>query len=417
MKYSIIRDKTLDFADQGYADLYPNLHKYPATMLPQIGVALLKRLGISSGILLDPYCGSGSSFAAALDVGITQMFGFDLNPLAILITQAKFTKIAPAALDEARQKLREAVFEFVKKEKNLNRLELPNITNIDYWFSPAVAQNLNVLRYFIDQMEDQKIKNFFLVPYAETIRECSYTRNNEFKLYRIKPAEILSFNPDVFSAFFKKLTDSIQIYADYYFPKIQEETHLELRQAPFSAEVNPQQTFDIVLTSPPYGDSRTTVAYGQFSTLANEWLGVNEARKLDNALMGGKRVKRLYNQGVLEQTISQIAQIDEKRALDVSAFYFDLQDSIAQIAPQINPGGNIIYLVGNRTVKGAQLPTDQFIAEQFEQYGFKHQITYERALSSKVMPSQNSPSNQKGAKVNTMLFEYVIICEKDKSAG
>jgi len=27
----------------------------------------------------------------------------------------------------------------------------------------------------------------------------------------------------------------------------------------------------MVVTSPPYGDSRTTVAYGQFSRWANEW--------------------------------------------------------------------------------------------------------------------------------------------------
>jgi len=147
-------------------------------------------------------------------------------------------------------------------------------------------------------------------------------------------------------------------------------------------------------------------------TVANEWLGVNDARKIDSSLMGGKRVKHLYDQGVLAMAIGAIAQQDEKRALDVSAFYFDLQDSIARIAPSINPGGKIIYLVGNRTVKEVQLPTDQFIAEQFEKYGCKHLITYERALSSKVMPSQNSPTNQRGLKVNTMLFEYIIVNEK-----
>ncbi|WP_270982801.1 hypothetical protein [Campylobacter helveticus] len=31
-----------DFLGQSYASMYPNLHKYPATMLPQIGYELLK---------------------------------------------------------------------------------------------------------------------------------------------------------------------------------------------------------------------------------------------------------------------------------------------------------------------------------------------------------------------------------------
>jgi len=132
MKYPIIRDTDLDFKNQSYSTLYPNLHKYPATMLPQIGIALLKRLGINGGTLLDPYCGSGSSFTAALDVGITEMFGFELNPWAILITQAKFTKVAPGVLAENGQKLQEVVFEFAKNEQNLRRLDMPKITNLDY---------------------------------------------------------------------------------------------------------------------------------------------------------------------------------------------------------------------------------------------------------------------------------------------
>ena len=31
-----------DFLGQSYASMYPNLHRYPATMLPQIGIELLK---------------------------------------------------------------------------------------------------------------------------------------------------------------------------------------------------------------------------------------------------------------------------------------------------------------------------------------------------------------------------------------
>ncbi|WP_095558833.1 hypothetical protein [Candidatus Endomicrobiellum trichonymphae] len=43
------------------ATQYPNIHKYPATMIPQIGIELLKEMNIDNDKLLDPYCGSGSS--------------------------------------------------------------------------------------------------------------------------------------------------------------------------------------------------------------------------------------------------------------------------------------------------------------------------------------------------------------------
>lgn len=91
--YSVIRNGKYDFIGQSYASLYPNLHRYPAAMLPQIGIELLKELNITSGKMLDPYCGSGSSFIAGLDRGMNEMHGFDVNPLAILISRTKFTKI------------------------------------------------------------------------------------------------------------------------------------------------------------------------------------------------------------------------------------------------------------------------------------------------------------------------------------
>ena len=409
MQYSVIRNPNYDFADQGYGAIYPNIHKYPATMPPQIGIALLKELNITQGKLLDPYCGSGSSFASALECGLTEMYGFDINPLAVLISRVKFTKIDLEALQITKQQLREQIDEYLKKENSLENFPLPKITNINFWFSQEVINKLNLLRYFINQIADKNLYNFFLIPFSETVRECSYTRNNEFKLYKMKEKDILSFNPDVLGVYLKKLQDVIEIYITAYFPKLTPKTKVTINYSQFN---DAEDSFDLVLTSPPYGDSRTTVAYGQFSTLANEWIGIDYARKVDKMLMGGSQTKSLYNQGLITDYIQAIAANNEKRALEVSAFYLDLEKSIHQVAKSVKKGGKIIYIVGNRTVKNIQLPTDQFIAEKFEQNGFRHLITYERLLSNKAMPSKNSPTNESGNTVNTMLYEYIVISEK-----
>jgi len=408
MKYPVVRNPQYDFAGQGYAENYPNLHKYPATMLPQIGINLLREFNIQKGCLLDPYCGSGSSFASGLDCGITEMYGFDLNPLAVLITKVKFTRIFIEELTATVQTLREQVFGFLKNEKNVKNLDLPQITNADFWFSREVLNNLKILRHFIYQVKDENLRNFLLVPFSETIRECSFTRNNEFKLYRMKPEAILKFNPDVLGVYFKKLQEAIAIYQTIYLPKLKKPLKIQIHHAEFNVS---QQTFDVVLTSPPYGDSRTTVAYGQFSTLSNEWLGIDYARKIDRRLMGGQKSPKLYQQGLIADYIAAVEQEDPKRALEISAFYQDLARSIDRIAPQINQKGKVIYVVGNRTVKNIQLPTDQFIAERFEHQGLQHLITYERLLSSKAMPSKNSPTNKAGQTLNTMLYEYIVVCE------
>jgi 16S rRNA G966 N2-methylase RsmD len=377
-------------------------------MLPQIGIDILKELNVSDGRLLDPYCGSGSSFASGLECGIKEMYGFDINPLAVLISKAKFTKVPINELIETRKMFRNDLYEFLKNEANIKTLMRPSITNIDFWFSKEVIDNLTIVKHFIYKIESQNIRNFFLIPFSETVRECSYTRNNEFKLFRMKEKDLLSFNPDVISVYFKKFDDMLFLYSNFYFPKLKE-TNIDVQYAKFQPQ---NDYFDVVLTSPPYGDSRTTVAYGQFSTLSNEWMGIDYARKIDGMLMGGTKLQHNISKGIIADYISQINKVDNHRALDVSAFYNDLDVSIKKVGNSIKKGGKSIYIVGNRTVKNVLLPTDQFIAEKFEENGFKHIITYKRALSNKSMPSRNSPTNETGKTVNTMLFEYIVACEK-----
>ena len=409
MKYRIERDSSYDFLNQSYASSYPNLHRYPATMLPQIGIKLLKDFKAPKTNLLDPYCGSGSSFASALEHGIDRMDGFDINPLAILISKAKFTKIGIRSLENQKSKLRNAVFEFIKDEENLDKLEIPEITNIDFWFSKEVSKNLNILRYFIFEIKNSSVRNFLLIPFSETIRECSYTRNKEFKLYRMKYEDTLNFTPDVFVVFLKKVNNSISIYSEFYFPKLSEKNRVKVNYAEFKKS---NQKYDTILTSPPYGDSRTTVAYGQFSTLSNEWMGIKNARKIDNSLMGGKKSKKIYQKGVIADYINQISKEDEKRALDVSSFCEDLEGSINKVSQNVKKGGKVFYIVGNRRVKNIELPTDQFIAEKFEENRFEHITTIQRALSNKTMPSKNSPTNKRGKTANTILSEYIVVCER-----
>jgi len=410
MKYKVERNSGYDFAGQSYATSYPNLHKYPATMIPQIGIELFKELNIKKGKLLDPYCGSGSSFAVGLDRGLKKMFGFDINPLAVLISQAKFTKVEIEKVKSFKQSLRNSIFEFIKKEENFKNIEVPKFKNVEFWYSKEALQFLSVIKLYISNIKNEEIKRLFLVPFSETARECSYTRTSEFKLYRIKEDDILDFNPDVLGVFFQKLNKVIDIYENFYYPKIKDAS-VEISFQVFPKKEN---FYDVVLTSPPYGDSRTTVAYGQFSHFANEWMGIDYARQVDSMLMGGKNVKENYTHGVIGESITRVEKESDKRAKEVSSFYFDLEKSIIDVAKSVRKGGKIIYVVGNRTVKGVQLPTDQFIAEKFSENGFGHLITYERIIGNKVMPSRNSPTNKAGALQGTMTKEYIVICEKSK---
>ncbi len=245
-----------------------------------------------------------------------------------------------------------------------------------------------------------------MLSFSETLREASWTRNNEFKLFRMKDYE--NYKPNVYAIFIKNLESLVKDYLQFYQSKLQD-ISLNLVNASFQ---NSKQKFDTLLTSPPYGDSKTTVAYGQFSTFINEWLGFKDARKLDSKLMGGVKAQKLYDTGLIKDYILEISKIDKKRALEASSFYFDLESSIQSLIDSINLGGKVFFVVGNRRVKNIELPTDKFIAEVFCNNGFMHLQTIKRKISNKSMPLLNSPSNKSGFKCNTMNEEYIIVCEK-----
>ena len=404
--FEVKRDISLDFVGESYGSIYPNLHRYPATMIPQLGIEILNRLGLKSGSLLDPYCGSGSSFASAIHVGFDEIYGFDLNPLAVLISKAKFTRVSPRKLNTSLNSLNDSLRRM--RPTKIAARNVPHVTNLGYWFPKEAVPLLLSLKRRIDGIDDRDVRDLFLIAFSETIRDVSYTRKNEFKLYRIPADRLKSHKPDVLRIFGDHLKRIVDIYLTTYFPKLADVTTRILNK-PFDSAT---KKVGVVLTSPPYGDSRTTVAYGQFSTLTNEWLGIQDARKIDSRLMGGKRAAQLMEKSLISSELVRVAATDRNRALEVSSFYQDLGVSIAEIAKAVRPNGYSIYIVGNRRVKDVQLSTDQFIAEQFESVGLRHVITYERLITNKSMPAVNSPSNKAGAVRGTMTQEFVVICQR-----
>ena len=78
----------------------------------------------------------------------------------------------------------------------------------------------------------------------------------------------------------------------------------------------------------------------------------------------------------------------------------------------MSDGAAVCYVVGNRTVKGVTLPTDEFVARAFERQGFRHTETIVRNIPNKRMPARNSPSNMAGKTAATMREECVVVCRR-----
>ncbi|MGB9639512.1 MAG: DNA methyltransferase [Anaerolineales bacterium] len=409
-------DESWNFEEANTKTLTHCFHSYPAMMIPQVAERLIQKYGQNANLLFDPYCGTGTSLVEA-NVQNVNAIGTDLNPLARLIARAKTTPIDISLLDHYLKDFNDWIFSVRYGKVQPDAILIPNFENIDYWFTKDVQIKLATIKNYIEKLDHDKIKEFFYVAFSETVRESSLTRNGEFKLYRITEKNVNNFNPDVYAIFETKLYRNRMGLIAFQNKKKNNATSriYSFNTVDFIPEdILPLQSVDIVVTSPPYGDSKTTVAYGQFSRLANQWIGYLEAAQLDNELMGGKKTSLITKFGlpILDNIIDQIGSIDEKRAKEVYSFYRDYFSSINNIASVIKKEGFACFVVGNRRVKSITLPTDEITMEFFIKKGFRHIETIIRKIPNKRMPSKNSPTNERGKTETTMNYEFIVVMQK-----
>jgi DNA modification methylase len=181
-------------------------------------------------------------------------------------------------------------------------------------------------------------------------------------------------------------------------------------------EIEPDSV-DIVVTSPPYGDSRTTVAYGQFCRLSSQWIGLlpEKATDIDREMLGGNGAKldnQMLDSPLLSHITKLIAEKDSRRAQQVYAFYADLFKALENIAKYVRHGGHACIVIGNRRVKSIQLPTDAIICELSQGIQLTPLHIIVRNIPSKTMPWKNSPTNVAGIVEETMHKEYILILKK-----
>ncbi len=391
------------------------IHPYPAMMIPQVARRLILEYGRPRGILFDPYCGTGTTLLEAFLVG-SESVGTDLNPLARLIAKVKTTPIDINQLDLALERYIDFGLDAVPASNG--RVETPDFPNVDYWFDDRVQRELTLIREYIDRIDDIPIADFFRVAFSLTIRKTSWTKNSEFKLVRIPREKMREHNPDVFSTMVDILTcnrdavlqlnnaldQSVPLPSIYGFNSV----------AGAPRNVLENDSVDIIVTSPPYGDSRTTVAYGQFSRLSSQWLGYTDANRIDNELMGGSKDQghNSFDCQVLDSAIREISNANPKRSREVASFFIDYRKSITNVSSIVKPGGYACYVVGNRTVNGIEVPTAEATGAFFEMSGFSLVDTYQRNIPNKRMPSMNSPTNVPGKLGSTMKSEYIVVCQK-----
>lgn len=414
------------------------LMRYPATMVPEMQQELIQILVESTGAknILDPFMGSGTVLVEGLRNNLT-VYGNDINPLAYYLCKSKLKYIPIKTLKRESENLK------INFEINRNLNSEYSFNKIEKWFKPDIISSLSILRELILKINNQEVKEFFLITLADIVTQTKNSQSSTFKLHKKPDDKIASYQVDVIELFSNKLTKNIRNYEDFIKEIRQEKICNSSNQnkkvklacgdsksLKSKLKINDGE-IDLIVTSPPYGDNHTTVTYGQFSILPLHWIKdglkkssidmclLNNFNAIDTASLGGRnaKIETIETSGIMENSINlnklyhQLLDLDQiEKARKVASFIIDFRVTLSELGRLLKRDGYMALVVGNRKVHNIEVPFDNIIIDLLEnEFSLIHK--FDRKIINKKMPKKISRVN--ATSVESMNNEIILIFRKN----
>jgi DNA modification methylase len=415
---------------QGYAH---SLFQYPAMMVPEVQkqiIQLIKQNDSNIKEVLDPYVGAGTSMTASMRCGLNAT-GQDINPLAVLVSKAK------TDLSWSEEKLLESfdnVVVLAKADRSL-------VVDIDFpnqkkWFKLSVSRELSKLRRAIQKQPSKAIRQVLWVALAETIRLTSNDRTSTYKLHSRPKEEIQSRQLSPIEVF-KDIARNYVVDLTKYKETLKSEGlikngkyvgKINIILSDTADSIGSDKKFDLIITSPPYGDNLTTITYGQHAYLPLQWIDLKDidenidsqilrsTQEIDRRSIGGKpatrdeieqKLKELSARSInLKHTFDLLKNKPIDRISKVIGFFDDFLVALDKIAASLADHGYMVWTVGNRRVNNIEIPNDQILVDVLKNCNINliHEET--RVIHNKRMPQKNQTSR-------LMRSEKILIFKKD----
>lgn len=405
--------------------------QYPAMMVPEIQRELVKvvyesQAGIKN--VLDPFVGAATTMTSCMLLGLN-FTGQDINPLAVLVSRTKAGPFDEQALEESKKRVFSAI-----TADTLTGVEA-DFPNIDKWFQPPVKIELSKIRRAIRAEGELWVRRFFWVALAETVRLTSNSRTSTYKLH-IRPADEIESRSlpavEVFQAVVSQNLEDLKDFKCALQEHIDGHTYkgqLAIYSQDSSAKIflpNGADQYDLLITSPPYGDNLSTVPYGQFSYLPLQWIDLADidanavkgdwlrtTQEIDRRSLGGGTLVELEpaimhlaeRSPTYATTIEKLGDLPKDRPARVTSFLLDLDKTLAPIVEMMRSNAYLIWIVGNRHVGGEEIPTDKVLEELLKLRDVKLIKRFNRRILYRRMAARNQ-------RAGMMRKEHVLVFRK-----
>lgn len=379
-----------------------NFHPFPAKFPPQLPREFIAELTCPNETILDPMVGSGTTILEAYLLG-RHGIGFDIDPLALLISQVKvrcFNKyqlnlIGNEIIKCALTAVEERTDELTSKLEN--RWDLKTKEFVDYWFALETQIELLALISEIEKINDDAIKAFFRLAFSGVIItksggvsyafDLAHTRPHRAKVVISQEGEILLGHDlaDTLAPRVKLLTKKLQSPIGEFKKRLEKNFNGLLEPTIFD-EIPPSikygdarslpvdsKSVDLIITSPPYASN--AIDYMRAHKFSLVWLDyvIDELSEKRKEYLGGESLAHINFEELPEKTqkvVMLISQKDEKKSRVLHRYYSEMTCVLREMFRVLKPGKAAIVVVGNSVWRGQSTETHICIADIGESIGF-----------------------------------------------
>lgn len=395
---------------------YPFVEGYSKEFIQSI----LEEMNREHLVCLEPFSGSGTTALELQNNGIP-CYSFEVNPLMFLIARVKLEN----GYDLSRI---DYWLNFVKNKRSTVQVTLQTEFNTLYegenkkkWnYNKEVGIAVEKLRVTVNMIDEEIYKELFMVALAAILLEVSNLyRNGKCLSYKKKWKERKLEEGNVYQLFDNKVLNEIRKDIETAKQKVIQNNKVMLHHEDSRVGIEEKVedgTIDLVITSPPYLNSRD---YTDTYMLELKTLGFtgtsDEIRELrEKTLRSHVQIKwkddTKINNELLAKTILKLEEAAKgieqwnNSIIDMVRLYFvDMQKIFSVLYKKMKNNGRVYFNVSNSAYFNVLINTLEICSSIAENEGFKViEIRDARELNT-------SPQQQKQV---GKLLEGVIVLEK-----